>query len=133
MSACDRLAALLAASGRAVLVGSPTEGAGGSQQEVPGIPARWTDPSRVLSVAIPNAAFGVPRRAASGPVMKATGGAAAPASGQVPAEDFFRSFGIENRPIEPDVRFEPRPEDVSGSGRGWLEQVEAILNRTPLT
>jgi len=65
--------------------------------------------------------------------MKATGGPAAPASGQVPAEDFFRSFGIENRPIEPDVRFEPRPEDVSGSGRGWLEQVEAILNRTPLT
>jgi hypothetical protein len=133
MSACDRLAALLAASGRAVLVGAPTEGAGGSQQEAPGFPARWTDPTRRLSVAIPNATFGVPRRAV-GPVVNAADGARARAapSGEVPAEDFFRSFGIENRPIEPDVRFEPRPEDVSGAGRGWIEQVEAILNRTPL-
>jgi hypothetical protein len=135
MSACDRLAALLAASGRAVLVGSPTEGAGGSQQETDGLPARWTDGSRVLSVAIPNAAFGVPR-AAAGPVVTAGGGAtraAAPAEDQVPPEDFFRSYGIENHPVEPGVRFEPRAEDVSGSGRGWIEQVEAILNRTPLT
>jgi hypothetical protein len=132
MSACDRLAALLAASGRVVLVGAPTEGAGGSQQEAPGVPARWTDPSRRLSVAIPNASFGVPRRA-TGPVVNVAEGAGAPdASGEVSAEDFFRSFGIENRPIEPDVRFEPRPEDVSGTGRGWIEQVEAILNGTPL-
>jgi hypothetical protein len=132
MSACDRLAALLAASGRAVLVGSPTEGAGGSQQETDGLPARWTDGSRVLSVAIPNAAFGVPR-AAAGPVVKAGDGATRAAADQVPTEDFFRSYGIENHPVEPSVRFEPRAEDVSGSGRGWIEQVEAILNRTPLT
>ncbi|HEX9243270.1 MAG TPA: S41 family peptidase [Anaeromyxobacter sp.] len=133
MSACDRLAALLSGSGRAVLVGAPTEGAGGSQQEAPGLPARWTDPTRRLSVAIPNAAFGVPRRA-SGPVVNAADDAPAreSATGEVPAEDFFRSFGIENRPIEPDVRFEPRAEDVSGTGRGWIEQVEAILNGTPL-
>jgi hypothetical protein len=133
MSACDRLAALLAASGRVVLVGAPTEGAGGSQQEAPGLEARWTDPTRRLSVAIPNATFGVPRRA-SGPVVNAADGArtSAVGGGEVPAEDFFRSFGIENRPIEPDVRFEPRTEDVSGSGRGWIEQVEAILNGTPL-
>jgi hypothetical protein len=131
MSACDRLAALLAASGRVVLVGGPTEGAGGSQQEAPGLPARWTDPTRRLAVAIPNATFGVPRRA-SGPVVNAADGAHLPTAGELTPEEFFRSFRIENRPIEPDVRFEPKAEDVSGSGRGWIEQVEAILNRTPL-
>jgi len=77
MSACDRLAALLKASGRAVLLGGPTEGAGGSQQEAPGLPARWTDSARLLSVAIPNAAFGV-RRAAAGVVVTTAGGGAPP-------------------------------------------------------
>jgi hypothetical protein len=152
MSACDRLAALLAAFGRAVLVGGPTEGAGGSQQETDGLPARWTDSSRALSVAIPNAAFGVARGAAgavvtagnrsplaalspSGGEGKGRGGdgQASVDADQVPVEDFFRSYGIENHPVEPGVRFEPGAEDVSGAGRGWIEQVEAILNHTPLT
>lgn len=115
MSACDRLAALLRASGRAVLIGGPTEGAGGSQQETPGLPAKWTDSQRFLSVSIPNAAFGVPRAAARA------------ASGDIPFEAFFEEYGIENRPVEPDVRYEPRLEDVTASGRGWLEQVDAVL------
>ncbi len=115
MSACDRLAALLRASGRAVLVGGPTEGAGGSQQETPGLPARWTDSKRLLSVSIPNAAFGVQR---------ASAGAAA---AEIPFETFFDAYGIENRPVEPDVHYESRLEDVTANGRGWLEQVDAIL------
>jgi hypothetical protein len=126
-------------------------------------------------VAIPNAAFGVPRLS-SGPVIATGDGPARPvakepaglvvtageASGhpvakerassammipapessarpaaarereEVPALEFFRSFGIENHPIEPNVRFEPKAEDVAGNGRGWIEQVEAILNGTPL-
>jgi hypothetical protein len=135
MSACDRLAALLKASGRAVLVGGPTEGAGGSQQETPGIPAKWTDSSRLLSVAIPNAAFGV-RRAAAGLVVTAGDAHAAdPAARlgpEVPAPVFFETFGIENHPIEPDVRYEPKADDVTGAGKGWLEQVNAILSGTPL-
>jgi hypothetical protein len=116
MSACDRLAGLLHASGRAVLVGGPTEGAGGSQQETPGVSARWTDSQRLLSVSIPNAAFGVPRTAAA-------------AAGEVPFEKFFEAYGVENRPVEPDVRYEPGLEDVTESGRGWRERVDAILLR----
>ncbi len=115
MSACDRLAALLRASGRAVLVGGPTEGAGGSQQETPGLPARWTDSRRLLSVSIPNAAFGVPRAPSDDPAR------------EVPFEKFFEGYGIENRPVEPDVRYEPQLEDVTANGRGWLERVDAIL------
>jgi hypothetical protein len=131
MSACDRLAALLRASGRAILLGAPTEGAGGSQQETRGVAAKWIDSGRLLSVSIPNAAFGVERSAPT-PVLP-VGGAAAPApvgparAGEVPFETFFDAYGIENRPIEPDVRYETRVEDVTGAGRGWLEQIDAAL------
>jgi hypothetical protein len=132
MSACDRLAAMLRASGRAVLLGGPTEGAGGSQQESPGISAKWTDSRRLLSVSIPNAAFGV-RRAGGGPVVPAVGGPApAPASpraGEVSFETFFEAYGIENRPVQPDVRYETQLEDIVGGDRGWLEQVDAVLFR----
>jgi hypothetical protein len=147
MSACDRLAALLKASGRAVLVGGPTEGAGGSQQETADLPARWTDSGRLLSVAIPNAAFGV-RRAATGVVVTAGDGPASPspaglrgaeevrgpAAGglEVPAPAFFESFGIENHPIAPDVRYETGLEDVTGGGKGWLRQIDAVLSGSPL-
>lgn len=131
MSACDRLAALLKASGRAVLVGGPTEGAGGSQQESPGVPARWTDSGRLLSVAIPNASFGV-RRATAGVVVTAGERPAALGGVELPAPEFFDSFGIENRPVEPDVRYETGLEDVTGGGKGWLRQLEAVLSGSPL-
>jgi Peptidase family S41 len=134
MSACDRLVALLRVSGRAVIVGGPTEGAGGSQQETAAISARWTDTGRLLTVSIPNAAFGVPRSPAGAVVPIATGALAAPSiadaprrGGEVTFEAFFDAYAIENRPVEPDVRYEPRLEDVTGSGRGWLEQVDAVL------
>jgi hypothetical protein len=133
MSACDRLAALLEASGRAVLVGSPTEGAGGSQQETPSVPARWTDSARLLSVSIPNAAFGV-RHAPAGVVMSAGERANPPPPGgaEVPVPVFFESFGIENHPVEPRVRYDTTLEDVTEAGRGWLHQVDAILSGSPL-
>jgi hypothetical protein len=132
MSACDRLAALLHASGRAVLVGGPTEGAGGSQQETGGLPARWTDSRRLLAVSIPNAAFGAPR-ARAGAVLPAGGDpAAAPVSigahgAEIPTRAFFEGYGIENRPVEPDVRYEPRVDDVTGENLGWLEAADRAL------
>jgi hypothetical protein len=133
MSACDRLAALLEASGQAVLVGGPTEGAGGSQQETTSVPSRWTDSTRLLSVAIPNAAFGV-RRAPAGVVLSARERAAAPPPGgaEVPTAVFFESFAIENHPVEPRVRYEATLEDVTEAGRGWLRQVDAVLSGRPL-
>jgi hypothetical protein len=140
MSACDRLAALLRASGRAVLLGAPTEGAGGSQQETAGVAARWTDSGRVLSVSIPNASFGVPRAAVAGPVVAVASapGAppslpapAAPRAGEIPFEAFFDGYLIENRPVEPDVRYDAGVDDVTSGGRGWQEQVDAILLDDP--
>lgn len=115
MSACDRAAAMLRGAGRAVLLGEPTEGAGASQQEVPGsIGTRWKDPSGLVSLAIPNAAMGVPRSAPA-------------AAEEREPDEFFAALALENRPVEPDVPYAPRLEDVTQHNRGWLARVEALL------
>jgi hypothetical protein len=117
MSACDRFAALLRASKRGVLVGAPTEGAGGSQQETRELPVRWTDPNGVLSVSIPNAAMGVQ--------------AARPAPGErhgdLPFGRFFSELAFENRPVPPDVSYATTVDDLTHSNRGWLEKVDGLL------
>jgi hypothetical protein len=113
MSACDRAAAMLRGAGRAVLLGEPTEGAGASQQEVPGrISTRWADAGGHVSLAIPNAAMGVPRSADAAPPG---------------ADEFFASLALENRPVEPDLGYAPTLEDLTGHNRGWLARVEAVL------
>lgn len=117
MSACDRLAALLKASGRAVLLGEPTEGAGGSQQEAQNLGARWTDPEGLLSLSIPNAAMGVQ------PALPAEGARRA----GVAAPEFFARLSLENRPVPPDVRYAPTLEDLGQHNRGWLDAVDEVL------
>ncbi|HET9598737.1 MAG TPA: S41 family peptidase [Anaeromyxobacteraceae bacterium] len=115
MSACDRLALLLQASGRAVLVGGPTEGAGGSQQETKNLQVRWSDPEGLVSLSIPNAAMGVQR------TLPAAAGAG------FGSEDFFAGLAFENRPVRPDVPYATRVEDVVGANRGWAAVVDQVL------
>jgi hypothetical protein len=122
MSACDRLAALLRGSGRAVLLGGPTEGAGGSQQEARNLAVRWTDPEGLLAIAIPNAAMGVQR----GLPLASQG------RGERPAAEFFQALAFENRPVQPDLPYASTLADLNGHNRGWLERVDAALFGTGL-
>jgi hypothetical protein len=116
MSACDRLAGLLRASGRAVLVGGPTEGAGGSQQETKGQSARWSDAAGLLTVSIPNAAMGV----------QPAGLAPRPAPD---AAAFFSELAFENRPVVPHVAYETSVEDLVSANAGWRAAAERALGR----
>jgi hypothetical protein len=116
-SACERAAGMLRASGRATLVGAPTEGAGGSQQEAKNLPVRWADPDGLLWVSIPNAAMGVQAPAAlPGESRRGVG-----------ADEFFGTMALENRPVAPDVPYETTLADVTGQNRGWLERAESVL------
>jgi hypothetical protein len=108
MSACDRLAAMLRQSGRALLVGGPTEGAGASQQESKDQSARWVDTGGRVGVSIPNAAMGVQVAAAAG-------------VSTAPAEQFFARLAFENRPVTPDVAYGTTRRDVLEHNAGWLE------------
>jgi hypothetical protein len=117
MSACDRLAAMLRSSGRAVLIGGPTEGAGGSQQEARNLAVRWSDPEGLLTLSIPNAAMGVQRANAVGDGAR----------GQRTSEEFFQGLAFENRPIQPDIPYATRLEDITGHNRGWARMVDETL------
>ncbi len=114
MSACDRLAAMLQRGHRAVLVGGATEGAGASQQESKDQSARWVDAADLVGVSIPNAAMGVQTTAAVG-VGKAT------------AEQFWDQLAFENRPVQPDERYDTTREDLLTRNGGWLEAARAAL------
>jgi peptidase S41-like protein len=116
-SACERAAGLLRAAGRATLVGAPTEGAGGSQQEAKNLPVRWADPDGLLWISIPNAAMGVQAAVEkAGDARRAVG-----------ADEFFAQMALENRPVQPDVPYETTLADVTGHNRGWLERAESVL------
>jgi hypothetical protein len=106
---------MLRGSGRAVLVGEPSEGAGGSLQESRGVNAWWQDEEGLLSVRIPNAAMGVHRAGDAAGRLELT------------PEEFFRSVAFENRPVPPDVPYATRLDDVRGENRGWLALVDALL------
>jgi hypothetical protein len=116
-SACDRAAAMLRSSGRAVLLGGPTEGAGGSQQEARNLAARWSDPEGLVTLSIPNAAMGVQR------VLPVSDGA----RGERPSEEFFQTLAFENRPVQPDLPYATHLEDLTGHDRGWARQVDEAL------
>jgi hypothetical protein len=116
MSACDRLADILAHAHRAVLVGGPTEGAGASQQETKDQSARWVDKDGWVGVSIPNAAMGVQ--------VNATAGAR-----QASADVFFEQLAFENRPVEPDVPYATTRDDLLHRNRGWLAAARAALQR----
>jgi hypothetical protein len=119
MSACDRLAAMLRQSGRAVLVGGPTEGAGASQQESKDQSARWVDTGGFVGVSIPNAAMGVQLAAAAGVTT-------------APAEQFFARLAFENRPVQPDVAYGTERRDVLEHNAGWLAAaVSAVARARP--
>jgi hypothetical protein len=113
MSACDRLSALLARNRRATLVGGPTEGAGGSNQEGRGEATRWVAPGKRFSVNIPNAAMGV-LPAGSTP-------------GEASPERFFAEWAFENRPVVPDVAYATTADDLVRQNAGWLAAAEAAL------
>jgi hypothetical protein len=117
MSACDRLAAMLRSSGRAVLIGGPTEGAGGSQQEARNLAVRWSDPEGLVTLSIPNAAMGVQR------AMQAGNGG----RGERTSEEFFQALAFENRPVQPDIPYATRMEDITGHNRGWARLVDEAL------
>lgn len=117
-SACDRLARLLQASGRATLLGGATEGAGGSQQEAQSLPARWTDAEQLITLHVPNAAMGVQRPRPGTGAHRET---------EATTEEFFEALSLENRPVTPTVQYSTQVEDLVGHNRGWLRKVDETL------
>lgn len=103
VSACDIMAILLKSSGRAKLIGQPTNGTGAGFSSSFAIPD-WTDTNHILTAKVPNFIFGRPLKA-----------------GESPATVDIESIEAENRPTQPDIAYEPDLNDVT-SGNADLIQ-----------
>lgn len=113
ISACDNMASLLQTSGRAVLIGTSSNGTGAGYLSTSELNTKWTDSLRVFETQIPNHLFG----RAGDPEVRIFG------------EDSAYDLDLENQPTKADVKYAPMAKDFSKNNLGWLEKaVETIEN-----
>lgn len=110
ISACDIMASLLKSSGRATLIGLPSNGTGAGFLSTANNDSSWTDSFRVFKSEIPNFLFG-----SAGPV----GTAIFPGQAE--------TLNLENRPTVPDVAYAPALDDILGNSSGWIKKALETL------
>lgn len=112
VSACDMTAILLKHSGRAVLIGSPTNGTGAGFMSNSSLNSEWMDSYKVLWTNVPNFLFGFP--------------------GGKPGEFTFpgqaEALNSENKPVAPDVAYESTSQDLLQGSEGWIKKAFEILD-----
>ncbi len=121
-SACEVTAGLLKNSGRATLVGSPSNGTGAGYMNISGtanIDASWRDSKDVLSIEIPSFVFVVPEKGFD-------------ATQHILTYQDYKKFIPENIPVEPDVPFSVPLSDILGDSNLWLDTaVNSLFPPTP--
>lgn len=114
ISTCDIAALLFKTSGRAIIVGMPTNGTGDGFSGGEAL-TKWSDSYRIFSSQIPNHLFGRP------------GGEA----GEYIFRDKLEALTSENRPTMPDVAHAPTMDDLNSKGIAWLQEGINALNAPP--
>lgn len=114
ISACDKTAALLKRSGRAVLMGTPTNGTGAGYSSSDELTSQVKDSQSLFSFHIPNHLFGVTREVRG-------------------SEDLTLPFAtnqdllLENRPTVPDINLPYTKADITGDNSAYRDAVLAEL------
>jgi hypothetical protein len=120
ISACDRMAALLDRSGRATLLGTPSNGTGlGYASE--SLFYGWSDWHGLLSVKIPAHIFGVAPKALGTNAQDHI----------LPFDSNADAYLTENRPTSPKKSFEPSIQDIMLQGTGWASAIQKTLPAAP--
>ncbi|MGZ3693574.1 MAG: S41 family peptidase [Bdellovibrionota bacterium] len=112
ISACDMTAFLLKSSGRATIIGSPSNGTGAGFLSSGALDSQFTDSYRVLQANIPNFLFGLP---------------GAPGTLLFPGQ--AEALNSENKPTQPDVLYEGTTDDLLHGSQGWINKAIEILNK----
>lgn len=119
ISACDRMAAHLGRSGRALLVGQPSNGTGLGYADN-SLFYQWSDWHSLVQSQIPAHLFGV------APTPLGTN----PKDHILPFEANADSYLTENRPTIPSISFNPSLDDVlfqNGKSAGWESAIAQAL------
>ena len=113
VSGCDIISMLLKSSGRATILGLPSNGTGGGFESSDSENSTWTDSLRILQSNIPNFLFGRP----GGPV------------GQYIFDSQAEALCSEGKPTLPDVNYEPSAADLLKGSEKMLEQAIELLEQ----
>ena len=113
ISACDKMAFLLKSSGRAVIVGTHTNGTGAGYLSTEDFNTSWEDRLKVLSTTIPNYLFGVPGKSAETTVF---------------GEDSVEQLCSENKPTVADIPYNSKMIDLAKNNLGWLQKAAQVID-----
>jgi hypothetical protein len=144
ISSCDRLAALLKVSGRAQVLGSPTNGTGAGftatwDPTTQRLQSDWRDSSGLLMAQIPDMLFGA-ILTQEVPTTSGRPNGFVPWIGwllqgrpeaveYVPLAIFGEGSLLENQPTQPDIPFEINSLDLSDGASAWLRKIQDTLQQ----
>lgn len=114
VSACDGMAAILKRSGRAIVLGTHTNGTGAGFQGSKAVDSGFNDTFDELAIQIPNYQFGYTLKGFA--ILKT-----------FPYTQVEDEYFTENKPTLADVTVEPTFDDVVGKKNSWLDAVLTAL------
>jgi hypothetical protein len=142
LSSCDRLAAFLKTSGRATLIGTPTNGTGAGFQDwtdpaTGRLHSDWQDSAGILTAQIPDQLFGA-QAADAAPIMSGKPKGFLPwikwlfqgrpeAIEYLPMADYESTSLLENQPTQPDLFYAPQVSDLRRGQAGWIDLIQSQL------
>lgn len=112
ISACDKMSFLLKSSGRAVIIGTHTNGTGAGYLSSSELNTKWEDRLRVLETQVPNYLFGVPGNDINQTVFE---------------DNSAETMCSENKPTFADVPYASTMLDVARNSAGWLQKAAQVI------
>lgn len=112
VSACDKMAFLLKATGRATIIGTHTNGTGAGYLSTSDFNTNWEDRLKVLTTQIPNYLFGIPGDSIETSIF---------------GEGSVQQLCSENKPTIADIPYNSKMIDLARSNLGWLQKAAQVL------
>jgi C-terminal processing protease CtpA/Prc len=113
VSACDKMSFLLKSSGRAVFIGSHSNGTGAGYLSTEDFNTQWEDRLKVLSTQFPNYLFGRPGDSAETTIF---------------GEQSVDELCSENKPTVADIPYASKIIDLAKNNLGWLQKSAQVLD-----
>lgn len=113
ISACDKMSFLLKSSGRAIIIGTHSNGTGAGYLSTEELNTKWEDRLRVLETQFPNYLFGIPGASIEQTVFD---------------ESSVDKMCSENRPTQADIPYAATALDLTKNNIGWLQTAAQVLD-----
>lgn len=113
VSACDKMSFLLKTTGRAVIIGTHSNGTGAGYLSTEDFNTQWEDRLKVLSTQFPNYLFGRPGDSVDTTIF---------------GEQSVEELCSENKPTVADIPYSSKIIDLARGNLGWLQKAAQVLD-----